>query len=330
MKKLVTTFVLFGVFLFLMPRIVTAQSISLTPFSINLSPVYPQPYSPVQLSLTSSSIPLIDSTFSVSVNGKRVGGNTGRQSFSFKTGAAGKSMNVVVSVLSNGKVYQRRLTIHPASVALVVEPIATAPVWYQGIPTIPSFGKVRLVAIPNMRVNGNYLDPTKLSYSWKIGDQTLPASGVGKDFTIIDAPLPYREIVASVIVHSSQNGQTAQQTVTLVSSTPVVHIYSDNPLTGIDYSHALSSNTQIGSVESTFAAVPYGFSDIGGKPLITWLLNGVEAQTGPSLTVRPKGLGTGSATISATAQKESTDEQESAQISIQFGSNASSFGLFGL
>ncbi len=331
MKKLaLTIFAVFGIFLFSAQHHAMAQTTHLTPFFININPLYPQPYSSVQLSLSSNSISVTNSTFSVSVNGKKVGVGTGAQQISFETGAPGKSMVVVVSATFHGKVYKKTLTLHPASVALVVEPLATAPVWYQGIPTIPSFGKVRLVAIPNMQANGKQIDPSKLSYSWKIGDQMLPTSGVGKDSAIIDAPLPYRNILVSVVVHNLQNTQTAQQALTMVSNTPIVHIYADNPLTGIDYNHALSSSAQIGSVESTFVAVPYGFPLGGDTPSTTWSLNDVTVQTGPLLTVRPQGSGTGSATMSATVQKEPEDVQESAQLSIQFGSHASGFGLFGL
>ncbi len=333
MKRLVTViFLISGVFLFSIPGNVIAQTSSLAPFYINLTPSYPQPYSSVSLSLSDNSISVTNSTFSVMVNGKKVGTGTGRQPVSFETGAPGKALYVVVHAVYDGKTYTRAVTLHPANVALVVEPVSTAPMWYLGTPTIPSFGKVRLVAIPNMQINSTPINPSKLSYIWKIGDETLPTSGVGKDSVIIDAPLPYREDSVSVTVHDSQNTQTAQQTLTLVSSTPVVHIYENNPLTGTDYGHALSSDSgaTIGSSESTFVAVPYGFSLTGGTPTVTWFLNGAKVQTGPLLTVRPKGAGTGSATVSALVEKDSAYESEKAQTSLQFGSSSGGFGLFGL
>jgi len=323
-------FAIGGIFLFFIPYSVSAQTPSLAPFYININPDYPQPYSSVSLSLSGNSIPVINLTFSVTVNGDSVGTGTGRQPVSFKTGAPGKSMFVVVKATYGGKVYVRTVTLHPASVALVVEPISTAPVWYLGTPTISPFGKIRLVAIPNMQVNNTQLNPSTLSYTWKIGNETLPASGVGKDFVIINSPLPYRKNNISVLVQNAQNTQTAQQTLSLVSSTPVVYIYKNNPLTGINYAHTISSGASIGSVESTFTAVPYGFSFTDGAPIITWFLNGANVQTGPSLTVRPKGVGTGSATLSALVKNNQTNESGSAQIPLQFGSNTGRFGLFGL
>ncbi|HEC93824.1 MAG TPA: hypothetical protein ENI56_00385 [Candidatus Kaiserbacteria bacterium] len=333
MKRFVATvFVIGAVFLFSAPHGALAQTSSLAPFYIHLNPNYPQPYSSVVLTLSGNAISINNSTFSVLVNGKKVGTSTGRQPVSFETGASGKSMYVVVRTNFNGKVYTRTVTLHPASVALVVEPLSTAPMWYPGTPTIPSFGKVRLVAIPNMQINGKPLSPSTLSYVWKIGNETLQASGVGKDSAVINAPLPYRENSVSVTVQDPKNTQTAQRALTLVSGTPVVHIYENNPLTGTDYGHALSSNfgATIGSSESTFVAVPYGFSLTGATPIVTWFLNGAKVQTGPMLTVRPKGAGGGSATISALVEKDSAYESEKAQIPLQFGSHTGGFGLFGL
>lgn len=331
MKKLPTTVFAIGcVFLSLMPYSAVAQTTQLVPFYIHLNPSYPQPHSSVSLSLSSNSISVINSTFTVTVNGTNVGTGTGRQPILFKTGDPGKSMLVIVKVTSGGKTYTQTVTLHPASVALIVEPVATAPAWYLGTPTIPPFGNVRLVAIPNMQVNNKQISSSALSYTWKIGNETLKASGVGKNSVIIDSPLPYRENTVSVLVQNLQNTQTAQQAITLISGAPVVYIYKSNPLTGINYGHALSSVTSIGSVESTFAAVPYGFSLTGGLPTITWFLNGDDVQTGPSLTVRPKGAGTGSATLSTLVNTASTNESGSAQIPLSFGTNTGGFGLFGL
>lgn len=331
MRGLFATVLTIGsILLFLMPYSAVAQTTSLVPFYIHINPNYPQPHSSVSLSISSNSIQVIGLTFSVTVNGSVVGSGTGRQAVTFKTGAPGKSMFIVVKTTHNGKIYTRTITLHPASVALVVEPIATKPIWYLGTPTISPFGKIRLVAIPNMQINNKPLSPSTLSYTWKIGNETLPASGVGKDSVIINSPLPYRKNTVSVLVHDSHNTQTAQQTLSLVSDTPVVHIYKNNPLTGVDYGHAISSSSSIGSVESTFTAVPYGFSFTGGAPIITWFLNGANVQTGSSLTVRPKGVGTGSATLSVLVKNNQTNESESAQIPLQFGTNIGGFGLFGL
>ncbi len=328
MKKFLIIIVL-GVFFIVVPHNIFAQTTHLTPFFINLTPTYPQPYSRATISISSNSISTTNSIFSVYINKKKIGVGTGSKSISFTTGTVGVPMYIVIAVTSNGHIYKQAITIHPASVALVVEPLATAPLGYLGSPTIPTTGNIRLVAIPNIQTNGT--NPSVLSYVWKSNGQTLAASGIGNDSVLVNAPLPYRKEVFSVLVKNQRGTRAAQREITLMAGTPTVYIYKDNPLTGINYTHTLSSIKSIGSVESTFAAVPYGFSTKNGDPNITWFLNGTNVQTGNLLTVRPKGIGSGNTILSVLAQNNTTYESAKTQLSLLFGSNSGgSFGLFGL
>lgn len=321
--------VVIGVFFVIAPHNTFAQTTHLTPFFINLTPTYPQPYSHATISVSSNSISTTNGIFSIYVNKKKIGVGTGSKSISFTTGAVGIPMYIVVTVASNGHTYKQALTIHPASVALVVEPLATAPLEYLGSPTVPPTGNIRLVAIPNIQTNGT--NPLILSYVWKSNGQTLAASGVGNDSVSVSAPLPYRKEVFSVLVKNQNGTRAAQQEVTLMAGIPTVYIYKDNPLTGINYAHILSSTDSIGSVESTFAAVPYGFSTKNGSPNILWSLNGTNVQTGGLLTVRPQGVGNENTILSVLAQNNITYESAKTQLSLLFGSNSGSgFGLFGL
>ncbi len=331
MFKLMVTIGVAAIFIF--PLVTAAQNIPTTPFSIVINPTYPAPNSTASLSITSGSVDVVAGIFDVFVNGKHIATGTGAQSVSFKTGRAGQILQVTVVVTVDRVAHKETIIVDPEDVTLVVEPLTTAPPFYQGAPTIPSSGSVRLVAVPDFRTrSGQAIKAATLSYSWKVGVQTLLSqSGVGKTSAIIPAPLPYRDSVVTVQVQNQSGSFSASRSVTLTPTAPVVLIYKKDPLMGIEYGHALSGNQSISGVETSFVAVPYGFSISDGGPSIAWTLDGSSAQTGDSITLRPQGRGAGSSSLSVSVDNPTTYESAAASIEVLFGSSTdNSFGLFGL
>jgi len=100
-------------------------------------------------------------------------------------------------------------------------------------------------------------------------------------------------------------------------------------LLGILYDRALSGSFSISDAESTLFATPFSFPITLGAPLLKWFLNGNEAQTGNSITLRPTGEGQGNASLSLVAS--AGDSARATQnLSLLFGATSGGFSLFGL
>ncbi|HUY62613.1 MAG TPA: hypothetical protein VMV50_02400 [Candidatus Paceibacterota bacterium] len=307
-----------------------AQSIGNTAsFSISVSPQYPAPQSAVTLTPLSSTLDLANATMSVTVNGKSVySGNA--QPTSITVGAAGALTSVRVMIASAGSTYSQSLSLRPQDVALVVEPLASAPALYPGKPLVPLGGSVRVVAVAGLIASGGKaIDPAALSYSWTVdGTQIGSASGIGKDAMNVPSPLEYRSRTVLVVVQSQDGSEVGGASLTLEPEQPVVRLYENDPLLGIRFGHALANVFAIPGAEVSLYGAPYSFPTTNGAPALQWFLNGAAAQTGNVITLRPTGSGQGSASLSFVGSA-GTAAEATVNLSLSFGAQPSS-GFFGL
>jgi hypothetical protein len=321
----------------LLPAAAMAQSLEGTgdlgdataEFTASIDPQYPAPYSQATLSVLSAPLDLTNSTMVVSINKKQIYDGS-VQELAIPVGAAGSITTVGVTITSAGARYTQTLTIQPQDVALIAEPVSSAPPLYPGKTLVPLEGSTRVVAIANLRdENGNAVDPSTLSYAWTVDDtQLADSSGIGKDAIMVDSPLEYRESDVSVVVQSQDGALVGGDSLSLVASEPTVRVYENDPLLGILFDHALSGNYTINGAEDSLYAAPFSLPTSVGTPLLQWFLNGDLAQTGNIITLRPTGSGQGTASLSFIASAgQSTRATE--EFSLSFGA-APSTGLFGL
>jgi len=325
-----------SLFVFFLPTVVSAQSlgslgeVAVEMFTISVSPRYPTPLSNAVISITSSYLNITNSKISVSVNGKEIYNGSVRP-VSIQLGGAGSVTNVSVTVTSAGTTYKKTLSVQPQDVAIVVEPVSSAPVLYPGKPLVPIGGSVRVVAVANMRNSaGKIVAPETLSYSWTVDDtQIINSSGIGKDAIIVASPLKYRSRSVSVDVTDQNGVVVGGESVSISAQEPSIRIYQNDSLLGILYDHALSGSYTIKEEEDSLFATPFSFPTTDNAPLLKWFLNGVEAGTKNSITLRPAGSGQGSASLSIVASSgNSTMATEN--ISLSFGAKTGGFSLFGL
>lgn len=322
-------------FLLMMPVAALAQSSfenllgGTSSFTISVSPQYPTPNSQAVLSFISSSINLSNARITVSASGKKIYQGS-VQPTSIPLGKAGSVTKVIATIVSGGATYSQTLLIQPQDVALVAEPISSAPVLYQGKPSVPLEGNVRVVAVANMRrSNGNALDPHTLSYAWTVdGTQIANSSGIGKETIIVASPLQYRSREVSVVVMSPDGSLVSGASFSLVALEPTVRMYKNDPLLSILFDHALFGTYAITDAEATLFAAPFSLPTTTGAPLLQWFLNGAPAQTGNSITLRPSGKGNGSASLSLVASAGDY-VKATANLPLSFGATKS-FNLFGL
>ena len=303
--------------------------VSAEPVSLVISPQYPRPNQVVSVSPRSTLIDLNASTVRVSVNGVNVYEGSGTRPVSFPAGALGERTTVVVTVTDpSGRVYTKQQVIRPAEVSLVLESTSTAHPFYQGGSLVASEGRVRLIAVADLRsAVGTRLPASSLVYTWKLGNRILTdSSGSGRSTLIATAPIRYRNADISVTVTSPDNALVGEARTRVSAVDPVARIYRNDPLLGPDFDTALTGRFTMPDTEATFRAVGYFF---GIPPSFSWRVNNNTGGTDKDITVRATGNGQGSANIQLTANEPSAFQNAVSNFTVVFGER-SGFGFFGL
>ena len=298
------------------------------PFTLDVSPQYPAPFETLTITPSSSSFDIAGATISVTVNGTSFYKGTGGASIQIPLSGPGSTTNVTVTAVSGGQTYTQRLSVHPADVALVVEPVSTTHPFYAGEGLVSSEGQLHLVAIPDLRTStGKAISPSSLVYTWSLGDQVLDSdSGIGKSVLNATAPQRYRDANVSVTVASQDGSVIAKASTTISPVDPLTRIYRDDPLLGPLFDIALTDSFTMTDTEDTFFGVPYYFSS---TPTLNWVVNGTDSGADPDITVRSTGNGSGTAVIGFTANDSGSTQTANSTVSVTFGQK-STLGFFGL
>lgn len=313
----------------LIPLAVSAQTIPSGTFTLSVSPQYPQPYSTVVISPKNLVVDLTGGSMTATVNDRQVyQGDIA--SFSITLGGPGSTSVVEVSASTGGEIYTQTLTLRPGDVSLVVEPQASVPPLYPGRPAVPLSGNVRLIAMPDFRDGkGAVINPATLSYTWTAyGAMLASQSGVGKRTLSVPVPLQYRSGEVTVLVQTVDGAQVGNATIALAPQEPTVRLYEQDSLLGIRFDHALSGTFSLPDAEASLYAAPFSFSLTGGGVVLDWFLNGMHAQNGNVITLRPTGSGEGNARVSVTASKDTGSQQANATLNVSFGTRSTN--IFGL
>lgn len=304
-----------------------AQLGSNDPINLTIDPSYPRPYQIVTVTPDSNLIDLSASTVTFTVNGKVVQTGTGSESANVAVGGPGSITNITVTATNNGQKYTKSISIHPADVALIVEPTSTIHPFYEGASLIGSEGRVRIIAVPDLRNSrGVQIPAESLVYSWKIGDQILQSSsGIGRSVLTASAPVRYRNATITLTVSSQDSGVVGQASVYVAPIDPLMRIYQNDPLLGPLFDTALPNSITLNGSEDTYRAVPYYFTSI---PSLTWQVNGTPSQTGQDITVRPSGNGQGTAILDVSGSSGTLGQSANRTMSVTFGKTST--GIFGL
>lgn len=304
-----------------------AAQVSSAPVTISISPQYPRPYQTISITPRSNLLNLAASSVTVSVNGTVVEEGSGVLTAYTRTGAPGERTSIRVSVVSNGQTYVATAEVRPADVSLVVEPISTTHPFYKGGSLTASEGRVRLIAIPDIRTANGAVSSENLVYTWRLGDRILEnASGIGRSSLTASAPVRYRDANVSVTVSTQDSSVVAQASTVIAPVDPVVRIYRNDPLLGPLFDKAFNGTFTLAGDEDSFRMVPYYFV---ARPTVSWMVNSVPSGSDDDITVRATGTGRGSALLSATARHESSFQSADTTLSIRFGEERG-LGIFGL
>lgn len=299
------------------------------PLTLSVSPQYPRPYQSVSVAPRSTLIDLSASTVRITANGTQVYEGSGTQAATIRAGGLGERTTVVVTVTDpSGKVYTETWVLRPAEVSLILEPVSTAHPFYQGGGLVASEGRVRLVAIADLRSSaGTRLPAASLIYTWKLGNRILTdSSGIGRSTLIATAPVRYRNADITVTVTSPDNSLVGEARTVVSATDPIARIYRNDPLLGPNFDNALSNRFSMPDTEATFRAVGYFFSV---PPAFSWTVNGSANGSDKDLTVRATGNGQGTARLGVTALETASRRNADATVTVDFGARTG-FGFFGL
>jgi hypothetical protein len=300
------------------------------PLTLSVSPSYPRPYQTVTITPNSTLIDLSASTVKVTVDGATVYEGSGTQPTNVRAGALGERTTVVVTAVDPaGKTYSRTQVLRPAEVSLMLEPESTGHPFYQGGGLVASEGRVRLIALADLRTApGTRLPASSLVYTWRLGNRILTdSSGIGRSTLIATAPVRYRNADITVTVTSPDSALVGEAGTVISAVDPIARIYRNDPLLGPDFDTALSSQFSMQDTEATFRAIGYFFAV---PPAFAWTVNGATNGTDKDITVRATGNGQGTAHLGMVATETATRRSAESRVTVDFGASEGGFGFFGL
>jgi len=255
----------------------TDQSASI---ELAVSPTSPQPGDSVTLDVSSFSMDLDSANITWYVDGVSAKQGYGDKELVIQAKGNGDGTAIkVVAESADGTTAQTTTEITPAGVDLILEPTSYVPPFYKGKALFIDQGTARLVAIPDVFVNGAEVSPDDLTFEWeKDGTALASDSGRGADSLIVNGTVPIRDINISVTVLNASGVIVAQSSKIISATDPKILFYEDNPLYGILFNKAITGNYYLGQTEEfTAIAKPYFFnlkSDSGTDSTYKWTVNG--------------------------------------------------------
>jgi len=205
---------------------------------------------------------------------------TSSKSITIKAKNDGQKTTIrVVVETSDGIIKEVSGEISPSGVDLVVEPMSYTLPFYKGKPLFINEGTIKIVAIPDIIIDGIKMASSDLNFKWKRGEIMLASnSGKGKNSIIINGSIPIRDINIELQILDSSGNVLAEKSKIISVDKPKILFYEDNPLYGILYNKAITGNYFLGTKEElNIIAKPFSFnfmSDTPEESSYTWYTNG--------------------------------------------------------
>lgn len=156
----------------------------------------------------------------------------------------------------------REIVLHPTEIDLIHEPITKTHPFYDGKPLFTHESSVKFIALPQIvGADGNILDFLSLDYEWRVNNKVIE-SGVGKNVIYYNSPFISEPIEVVVDVKTPDGSVTSNKAVYLTPGEPLVLIYEDNPIYGIIYEKAITSEINLDRKELLLKAVPFYFNNV--------------------------------------------------------------------
>lgn len=285
---------------------------------LDLTPSVDNPYPGQEVTITAQnySTDISGANITWSSGGKILAKGVGVTSVKVTAPVLGKQILVTATAsISGGTTFTNSITISSAYVDMIVESGGYVPATFLGKIPVAYQNNTKVVAVPHIADSkGVEYDPKTLVYKWEQGSKVLQdQSGYGRQSITIPGTMIPRPYLLSVTVTTSDGRSQGVGMVTITPEAPSLVFYKNDPLYGVLYNNAVSSNIYMGNQrEVGVVAVPYGFnapvSGLGDLQL-SWMINRVERPeltTNKSVTLRsPEGSsGASSVELNITNKKD--------------------------
>jgi len=277
------------------------QGISIT---LSSSPENPKPNQNTTLSLESSSINIDSSVIRWYVNGDMKKEGVGEKVLIVKTGESGDLLNIMTEITtSDGRFFEQSLDINPSQVDIIVEASSYTPALYKGRAYFVSQGKVKIIAIPDIVINGKKVETKDLNFKWKRNETVLgDSSGAGKNSIKIEGTIPIKDIYIDLDVMDSSGKIIDSESIVLGPNKPQILFYESSSLYGVLSNKAMTADSSLGNKEEIkIVAKPFFFditSPTTNETKYSWSVNGQSVVLGGNRNeVILKQTGTGKGNI---------------------------------
>jgi hypothetical protein len=298
-----------------------------TDISHKINPPYPGEHSAVDVSINSSYVFLNSSMITWSINGRTIKKGIGETDVQFVTGAVGKPILVNANISTgNGETYSKNITVNPVNVDFITQAKTYTPPFYKGKALFTGESTLIVSALAEITGNGGIIDQDKLIYEWSVDDTTkFKQSGYSKkDFTF-NGTMWNQPQKVTVSISTIDGTEVARKSEVFTPTKPEIQIYEDNPLLGILFNRAISSQFNIGKgKEVTFFASPYNImlEQLSNGTNYLWKMNGKSVlgnENGNSITFRDDTGESGETNISIeVSQERNLFQRASNNFKIQF------------
>jgi hypothetical protein len=237
-----------------------------TDISIDATPINPNPNENVTIKLTSFALNLDSAAIRWTVNGKNILSGTGKKSISTNVGSAGSSTMVSATITVPEGTVEKKIVLRPNTLTLLWQATDSyVPPFYKGKALPTSGSEIKVVAMPEVRIAGNMVNPSNLTYAWrKDYSNDQEGSGYGKNSFIYSNDYLDDTNSISVTVSTIDQNYNADESITVSSVTPQIYFYRKDPVIGVIWDKAILNNHTI-SGEEVLLAAPYFIS-----PKIIW------------------------------------------------------------
>lgn len=233
-----------------------------TDVNLTVIPQNPSPNEEVTATVSSYVADLNKSYIVWLINGKQTAQGIGKKSISFNAGELGTTLSITVNIeMVDGQSVSKNFSLNPSDVDIVWEAVDSyTPPFYRGKPLGPREGVFKVVAIPNIKIEGKIVKHTNLSYAWKKNGINQQSSGWGKSsfsFTnsFLDEENEIEVKVADIFGNTVGAGKS-----NISFTDPKIVFYQKDPVLGTQFAKSINPDVEIPKNGATIVAMPYFFS----------------------------------------------------------------------
>lgn len=243
-----------------LPVVTKAQSLlspNLTTDSIGITvtPPNPEAYENVTISIESYGFDISAAQITWKNGTKTLLSGIGQSVYSFRTGEAGKSYVLDITVSLGGQTTQKKLLIQVNNLDILWEATNSyTPPFYKGKALPGPEAQIKITAIPT----GN---PQSTVFEWRKNDKAVSsANGVGKQSYTFSLNYLNSEEVIDVTARAQSGAYRTNGTLTIQSIAPEIQVYQESGVEGVFYNRAITNSYTPRNSGFTLGIEPYFFS----------------------------------------------------------------------